>query len=285
MSTAIVDTHVHFWNPSLLDYPWLASAKTLQRAFLPVDFQTAFAAAPIERLVFVECNVRPDQCEQEVAWIESLVRDEPRLSAIVAFADLTIADERQRTGLLERLASRPMVRGLRHNIQGEPKGFCLQPSFLAGVQAIHRLGAHFELCVTHDQLDDVLELVRRSGDGRFIVNHGAKPSIRTDLMRPWKAQMAEIARFENVWCKISGLLTEADLTRQSVEVARPYAEHIAACFGPDRIVYGSDWPVCTLAADGIRWVDFTRSLTAGWPESEQTRFYRDNAVKFYRLNP
>lgn len=250
---------------------------------MPGDFRAAFASAPIEKLVFVECNVRPDQCEEEVAWIESLAQDEPRLAALVAFADLTVENERERTGPLERLLARPMVRALRHNIQGQRKGFCLQSSFIAGVQSIHRLGAHFELCVTHDQLDDVLALIGRCPGGRFIVNHGAKPPIRTDLMEPWKRQITDIAKFENVWCKISGLFTEADLTRQTVAAVRPYAEHIAECFGPRRIVYGSDWPVCTLAAEGARWVDFVQSVTATWSENDQQRFYWENAMEFYRI--
>ena len=283
MITPIVDTHVHFWDPLQLDYPWLRSAKSLQTAFVPSDYRSAFTPAPIEKLIFVECNVRPDQCEQEVSWVEGLVKDEPRLVAIVAFADLTLGDERERSSLLERLLARPMVRGLRHNIQGERKGFCLQSSFVAGVREIHRRGAHFELCVTHDQLDDVIALIERCPDGRFIVNHGAKPSIKTGLMEPWKRQMAEIAKFENVWCKISGLFTEADLTLQTVAAVRTYVEHIAECFGPRRIVYGSDWPVCTLAAEGASWLEFVQSLTTTWSEHDQRRLYRENALEFYRI--
>jgi L-fuconolactonase len=285
MTLPIVDTHVHFWDPLKLQYPWLASVKSLQRSYGPKDFSAAFASASIEKMVFVECNVRADQTEQEVSWVESLALDERRLAAIVAFTDLTVADERQRTGQLERLIARPLIRGIRHNIQGQPKGFCLQPSFIAGVQTVHRLGAHFELCITHDQLDEVLQLLKRCENGRFVVDHGAKPSIKTNLMQPWKEQMEEIARFENVSCKISGLFTEADLSRQSVDVVRPYAEHLAACFGPKRILYGSDWPVCTLAAEGVRWVEFVQSLTAAWPEHEQKLFYRENALEFYRINP
>jgi L-fuconolactonase len=285
MTPSMVDTHVHFWDPGKLEYPWLGSVKSLKRSYTPKDFRAAFASAPVEKMVFVECNVRADQTEQEVSWVESLALDERRLCGIVAFADLTVADERQRTGQLERLVARPLIRGIRHNTQGQPKGFCLQPSFIAGVQTVHRLGAHFELCVTHDQLDDVLELLRLCPGGRFIVDHGAKPSIKTHLMQPWKAQMQEIARFENVSCKISGLFTEADLTRQPVDVVRPYAEHIAACFGPERILYGSDWPVCMLAAEGIRWVEFVQSLTAAWPERERKLFYRDNALNLYRIEP
>ncbi len=286
--TPIVDTHVHFGDPARLDYPWLSSArppvKQLVRPFLPSNYRKDFHSAPIEKMVFVECNVRADQCEQEAEWIASLVQDEPRLAAIVAFADLTVANERQRTSLIESLLARPMVRGLRHNIQGQPKGFCLQPAFVAGVQTVHKLGAHFELCVTHDQLDDVIELLRKAPAGRFMINHCAKPSIRTDTMEPWRTQIAEIARFENVWCKISGLFTEADLTRQDSDVVRPFAEHVAACFGTGRIVYGSDWPVCTLAAEGIRWVETVQKLTADWPLSDRKRFYRDNALEFYRIS-
>lgn len=280
----IVDTHVHFWDPARFAYPWLASLKSFQRQFFPSDYLSEFRSVPIEKIVFVECNVRTDQSEQEADWIEALVHDEPRLAAIVAFADLTVANERQRTGVIEHLAARPMIRGFRHNIQGQPKGFCLQPFFVAGVQTIHKLGTHFELCVTHDQLDDVIELVRKARAGRFMIDHCAKPSIRTDSMEPWKTHMSEIAQFENVWCKISGLFTEADLTRQNANVVLPYTEHVAACFGTGRIVYGSDWPVCTLAAEGTRWVDFLKKFTAGWSESEQIRFYRDNALEFYRLN-
>lgn len=285
MTLPIVDTHVHFWDAGRFEYPWLASVKSLQRSYVPKDFRAAFDSASIEKMVFVECNVRADQTEQEVSWVESLALDERRLSAIVAFADLTVADERQRTVQLERLVARPLVRGIRHNIQGQPKGFCLQPSFIAGVQSVHRLGAHFELCVTHDQLDDVLELLKRCESGRFIVDHGAKPSIKTNLMQPWKSQMQEIARFENVSCKISGLFTEADLSRQRVDVVRPYAEHIATCFGPRRILYGSDWPVCTLAAEDMGWVEFVQSLAATWTVREQKLFYRDNALEFYRIEP
>ena len=279
----IVDTHVHFWDPAKFEYPWLASVPSLQRTFLPVDFSAAFAALGVTKLVFVECNVRADQCEQEVAWIESLVPAEPRLAAIVAFADLTISDERQRTALLERLLARPLVRAIRHNIQGQPKRFCLQQSFIDGVRTVHRLSGHFELCVTHDQLDDVLELLRSAPDGQFVVNHGAKPSIRSNLQQPWRAKMAQLACFDNVSCKISGLFTEADLTRQSVDAVRPFAEHIVECFGHRRILYGSDWPVCTLAASAELWMDFVRSIIADWSEHERNSFYHENAIKLYRL--
>jgi len=158
MTTPIIDTHVHFWDPSRLTYPWLASVQSLQHAFTPTDYRSEFSSVPIEKMVFVECNVRADQCEQAVAWIESLVPDEPRLAAIVAFADLTVAGERARTGQPDRLLAQPLVASIRHNIQGEARGSRLQVSFVVGVQTIHRLGAPFELCVTHDQLDDVSEL-------------------------------------------------------------------------------------------------------------------------------
>lgn len=280
----IVDSHVHFLDPAKFEYPWLASVPPLRRAFLPSDFSAAFPTSEVSKIVFVEGNVRTDQCEQEVDWIESLVPAEPRLAAIVAFADLTNRDERQRSGLLERLLTRPLVRAIRHNIEGQPNGFCRQPSFIDGVRTVHRLGGHFELCVTHDQLDDVLALLHSAPDGAFVVNHGAKPSIKNNLQDPWRGKIAELARFENVSCKISGLFTEADLTRQSFDSVRPFAEHLVECFGTRRILYGSDWPVCTLAARAELWMDFVQSFTADWSEPERDRFFYDNAMRLYRLS-
>lgn len=279
----LVDTHVHFVDPASFKYPWLESIPLLRRAFLPSEFSSVFSNS-VTKIIIVEGNVRTDQCEQEVDWIESLVPTEPRIAAIVAFADLTNPDEQQRTAQLERLLARPLVRAIRHNIEGQPKGFCLQRTFMGGVRTVHRLGGHFELCVTHDQLDDVLELVRSTPDGEFVVNHGAKPPIKSHFPQPWRSQLAELGCYENVACKISGLFSMADLTTQSPDVVRPFTEHIVDCFGHDRVMYGSDWPVCTLAASAEKWINCVQSITASWPERARHDFYHDNAAKLYRID-
>jgi L-fuconolactonase len=279
----IVDTHVHFVDPARFDYPWLATVPSLCKAFGPSDYSAAFPSDSVTKLVFVETNVHTPQAEQEAEWIDSLALSESRLAGIVAFADLATCNERERTGQLERLLAKPRVRAIRHNIEGQPKGFCLQRSFIEGVRTVHRLGGHFELCITPDQLDDVLELVRSAPDGDFVINHGAKPSIKCGLQEPWQSRLAELASCENVFCKISGLFTVADLTRQSPDAIRPFVDHIAECFGHHRVMYGSDWPVCTLAASAVSWLDFVQSITVCWSEPAQNAFYHDNAIKLYRI--
>lgn len=280
MIASIIDTHVHFLDPARLAYPWAVDYPAMQRAFLPAEYADAFAGIPVEAMVFVEVSVRPDLVEEEVAWVEELALAEPRIKAIVANANL-VMDEKQRTALLERQFARPMVRAIRHVIQWEPLGFCLQPSFIEGVRTVGRLGGHFELCLFHTQMDDVIQLVKQCPEVRFMLDHAGKPHIKEDEMEPWRTQLTELAGFENVSCKISGMFTEADLICQPVEVLLPYVEHVVASFGPRRVLYGSDWPVVTIAAEARRWFEFTRQFTAAWSQEERDLFYRGNAEACY----
>jgi L-fuconolactonase len=280
-TTPVVDSHVHYWDPRTLPYPWLAACPPLQRAFGPSDYRAANAAVPVESIVFVEANPHPDRNLDEVAAVSELARGEPRLAAIIAFVDLT--NRSRRDAVLESLAAEPLVRGVRHNIQGSAAGFCLAASYIDGVREVGRRGMTFDLCVTHDQLDDVLELVTRAPDTRFVLDHCGKPPVRTGLLDPWRDRIERLAAFENVWCKLSGLLTEADPERWTDDDLLPYAEHVLERFGTRRVMYGSDWPVVTLASRSAGWYPFTRRLTAGWSDAESTRFYRGNATDFYSL--
>jgi L-fuconolactonase len=278
----VVDAHVHFWDPQVLTYPWLDDLADLQRAFLPVDYAAASAGAPVERIVFVEGNCRPAQNIAEAAYIDGLAVGEPRISAIVAYADLTDASGRDRA--LETLAGFPRVRGIRHNIQGEPVGFALQPAFVAGVRAAGRRGFTFDLCITHDQLPEAIELVALCPDTRFVLDHCAKPAVRRGLVEPWRAELARLAAFDTVCCKLSGLLTEATPHAWRDDELVPYASHVMDVFGIDRVLYGSDWPVLTLAGAYSDWYGFTRRFTEQWTATERQRFYHDNALEFYGVS-
>ncbi|HEY8485689.1 MAG TPA: amidohydrolase [Longimicrobiales bacterium] len=278
---SIVDAHVHFWNPGLLAYPWLDGIPKLRRPFLPADFASSTGDAPVEKIVFVECNCAPGDNLREVEHVARLAEAEPRIAGLVAYVDLTDAAGLDRT--LDALSDYPLVKGIRHNIQGEPAGFCLQPAFVEGVRKVGRRGFTFDLCVTHDQLPEVVRLVELCPDTRFVLDHCGKPAIRQGLLEPWKGEIARLAARGHVWCKLSGLLTEADVERWREEDLVPYAEHVVEQFGIDRVLYGSDWPVLTLAGQYADWYGFTRRLTAGWSESERRRFYYENAVHFYGL--
>jgi L-fuconolactonase len=280
----VIDSHVHFWDPAELHYPWLEDLPALNRAFLPEDYARAVGDAPIERIVFVEANPRPDQSTCEVELVERLALAEPRgctIAGIVASVDLT--DEGARDAALDRLAGSRLVRGVRQNIQGHAPGFCLQPAFVDGVRAVARRGLVFDLCATHDQLGEVVELVGRVPEGRFVLDHCGKPPVRDRLLEPWATHVARLAGHEGVSCKLSGLLTEGDAATRGDDALRPYAEHVVAHFGTHRVLYGSDWPVLTLAGGYGDWYDFTARLTAGWGDAERRRFYGENAARVYGL--
>jgi L-fuconolactonase len=276
-----VDSHVHFWDPAELHYPWLDGLPALRHAFLPADYAAAIGHTPVERIVFVEANPRPDQGACEVALVERLAVAEPRIAGIVAYVEL--ADEGARDAALDRLAASPLVRGVRQNIQGHAPGFSLQPAFVAGVREVARRGLVFDLCATHDQLPDVVELVRRSPDARFVLDHCGKPAVRDRLLEPWGSHVARLAEHEGVCCKLSGLLTEGDADTRSDDALRPYAEHVVDRFGTERTLYGSDWPVLTLAGAYADWLGFTARLTAGWGDGERRAFYGENAARVYGL--
>ena len=278
--TGVVDAHVHFWQPAELDYPWLADLPLLQRAFLPRDHAAACGAAPIEKLVFVEGNCRPDQALEEARFVEALAAEDRRIAGIVAFVDLTEARTAGRA--LDALADVPLVRGIRHNIQGHPRGFCLQPAFVAGVREAGRRGLSFDLCITHDQLEDAIELARGCPDTRLVLDHCGKPPIAAGVLDPWRAHIETLAALDHVMCKLSGLLTEAGARRGDEDLA-PYAGHVAQSFGAGRLMYGSDWPVLTLAGTYDDWFGFTERFTAGWSAAGSRAFYRDNATRCYRL--
>ena len=278
---AIVDAHVHLWEPGTLAYPWLDALPALKRSFLPADYTGAVQGLPIERCVLVEGNCLPTDTLSEVRLFERFGRADGRIAGVVAFADLAAPTTLPATlDCLTRVAS---VRGIRQNIQGRPRGFALETPFVDGVREVGRRGWTFDLCVTHDQLPDAIALVERCPDTPFVLDHCGKPDIRSGVREPWARNVAQLARHENVSCKVSGLSTEADLAGWRDEDLLPYAAHVVECFGTDRVMYGSDWPVLTLAGDYARWFAFTTRLTESWRDDERRRFYADNADRVYGL--
>ena len=278
----IVDAHVHFWDPAELDYPWIEAVPTLRRAFLPGDYTsaTADADASVARLVAVEANAAPSQATREVGFFDRLAAVDSRISAIVAFVPLSNAAARDR--VLDSLREHPRVKGVRQNIQSEPRGFCLHDAFVDGVREAGRRGYTFDLCVTSDQLAEAIALVERCPDTRFVLDHAGKPRIRDGADPWWHEAIERLASYERVWCKISGLLTEASAGQGEAAVL-PYACHAIDCFGDERVMYGSDWPVLTLAGSYADWIRVARSLTMGWTAAAVHRFYCDNATRFYGL--
>jgi L-fuconolactonase len=276
----VIDSHVHFWDPSVLRYPWLEGAPALSAPFRPSDF-SPLESGDVDAVVFVEANPAPELAADEVAWVETLAEAEPRIAGIVAFVDLL--DEPRRDAALARLARAPHVVGVRHNIQHQPSGFALQPAFVRGIQRVGASGMPFDVCITADQLDEVIELVTRCPEVTFVLDHCGKPAIRNDAYDSWADGLDRLASHARVSCKLSGLLTEARDDQRTAEALARWIGHARDCFGASRLLYGSDWPVSTLGGAGL-WRSIVDSITASWTESERRALFADNATRIYGLS-
>lgn len=274
----ITDAHLHCWDPARLRYPWLASVPDLNRAYNFSDYTADRGTASVTRRVFVQADCDPAQARDEVSWMSA----QPEIAAIVAFAPLGQGDVV--TPELAWLARHPKVRGVRRILQGEPDpSFCLAPDFVAGVRALATFGFTFDLCIHAGQLSAATELVRRCPEVTFVLDHLGKPPIRAAQLDPWRGDLAALARLPNVVAKLSGLSTEADLAAWTTTDLQPYVDHAVACFGPSRLLFGSDWPVVNLAGGLSRWMTALAALTAHASPADRRAFFHENAGRIYRL--
>lgn len=275
----IIDSHLHLWDPRRLRYGWLSG--DLDRAFLPADFKIAVGPVAVDAMVFLECGAFPDQALDEAAWVLEQAKVDPRIAAMVCNAALENGDAVRPH--LERLADMAKVTGVRRIYQDEPDPeFCLRPEFIAGVRALADYGLSFDMCIRHPQLEASIALADACPNTRIVLDHIGKPGIKAGLMQPWADLMVEMAKRDNVVCKLSGVATEA-AADWTPETLRPYLDVALNAFGPSRLMFGGDWPVSTLAITYPAWVAIVDRLIADLSDSEQRQIYRDTAKAFYRL--
>jgi L-fuconolactonase len=282
MGSDFTDSHVHFWDTSLRRYPWLDGVPALGGAHGPSDLVREAAGDAPSRVVFVQADCERGSALDEVGWVESLPERQVRVAGIVAFAPMDAG--RATREALRAVSARPLVRGVRHLIQGEtdPR-FCLSPAFVEGVNGCGELGLSFDLCVRHPQLASVVELVRRCPGTAFVLDHAGKPDLRSNLLDPWRRHIGELAGCPNVWCKLSGLVTEAGADALDPERYVPAVTHLLEVFGPTRLLFGSDWPVVKLASPYPTWLGMARALLAHLPNADQDAIFNGNAARVYRL--
>jgi L-fuconolactonase len=237
---------------------------------------------PVEKMVFVQAECDFKQFMEEANWVTRLAQDEPRLTGIVPWAPLENGDRARPD--LEKMAANPLIKGIRRIIQFEADPeFCLQPDFVKGVQALPDYGLSFDICISHGQIANTIRMVKQCPRVTFILDHIGKPDIQHHLFEPWKTQFKQLAQFPNVWCKVSGLVTEADHRRWKREDLKPYLDHVLECFGFGRVIYGGDWPVAYQATEYPRWVETLEWAVSGCSDTELKQLFHDNANAFYRL--
>ena len=277
----ITDSHVHFWDPARLDYGWLRNSP-IGQPHLPADYWQATRGFKVEKLVFVEAACRRDQAREEVAWVEKLARQEPRIVGIVAFAPMD--DEKALVAAREDFGRRPLVKGIRHLFQSEKEvEYCLRPAFVAGVSRLARSELVFDIGARDEQLPAVARLVEQCLRVSFVLNHLGGPNIKQGAFKPWDEHIRRLAALPNLSCKVSGAATKADWKSWQPDQLKPFVAHVLEAFGFDRVMFGSDWPVCTLACSFRRWVEVLDEFTRGCTRDERERLFSRNARKAYHL--
>ncbi len=273
-----IDCHQHFWRYSASEYGWIgAGMDVLRRDFLPAELAPVAKAAGIGGTVAVQAR----QTIEETKWLLSLAAENPLIRGVVGWAPL-ISEGAEES--IERLAANPLLKGLRHVLHDEPDdNYMLRPDFLRGVGLLERHKLVYDILIFERHLPQTLEFVDRFPGLTFVVDHVAKPRIREGVMEPWRTLMLALARRQNVYCKISGMVTEADWKKWRVEHLRPYFETVMEAFGPRRVMFGSDWPVVLLGSEYSLWADTVRSLAAKLSAEERDALFRGTATSVYKL--
>ena len=270
-----VDAHHHLWDLRARPQPWTSDLPALQRSFAMADLRPALARHGIDATVVVQTVAVAGETPELLA----LAASDPDVAGVVGWTDLTTP------GVADRLAelAAPELVGIRHLVQEEPDpDWLTRPPVQAGLAAVGAAGLVYDLLVTPAQLPAAIETVRRQPEVRFVLDHGAKPPIRSGGLEPWAGLITDLAAAPNVAVKLSGLVTEARAD-PSTDDLRPYCDRLLAAFGPDRVMFGSDWPVCLLACDYDRTIELAESACAGLSGPERASVFGGTAARWYAI--
>jgi len=273
-----IDAHQHFWRYDAREYGWIDdSMPALRRDFLPPDSRREMTGAGFDACVAVQAR----QTLEETRWLLALADAYPFIAGVVGWVDLRAPDARAQ---IEQLAAHPKLVGVRHIVQSEPDDrFLLRPEFTGGLALLEEFGLAYDLLIYSRHLPVATELAGRFPRQRFVLDHLAKPDVRAGEMRAWSAEVRRLAACPNVWCKLSGLVTEADWAAWTPQQLQPYLDVAFDGFGADRLMIGSDWPVCTVASDYARTVAVVVEYLAQRPEHERDAVLGGNAQRFWNL--
>lgn len=277
----IIDTHLHLIDQSALRYPWLADVPALNRDFSYEEYALQARRAGIEAVLHMEVDVHPSDIEAETGRVKRLSQQEGSLlkGAIASCRP----EEPGFPEYLEWVRAEPFVKGFRRVLHVVPDDLSESGLFRDNIKRLAGTGLTFDLCVLPRQMKQAIALADLAPDVNFVLDHCGVPDIKGDDEHPWREQIAELARRPNVTAKISGVVAYADADDWTVETLRPYVQHTIESFGWDRVVWGSDWPVCTLGGGLAVWVAATHALLAGASPQERTKLLSGNAKKLWRL--
>ncbi|HTG65909.1 MAG TPA: amidohydrolase family protein [Flavobacterium sp.] len=274
----IIDSHQHFWIYEAEKHAWIDdNMKVIRKDFLPEDLKIVYENNGVDGCVAVQA----DQTLAETDFLLDLAQKNDFIKGIVGWVDLRAANI---DNVLKQYSAFPKLKGFRHVVQGEADhNFMLRPDFLNGIAALEKYNFTYDILIFPHQLGAALELVRRFPNQKFVIDHIAKPYIKDRFYDGWATLMKAISKYPNVFCKLSGMTTEADYNNWTPEQIEPYMQLVLEAFGTNRILFGSDWPVCLVAGNYTKTKELVTNFISQLSSEEQAAIMGGNAVKFYNL--
>ena len=274
----IIDSHQHFWQYNKKDFAWISDdMSVIKRDFLPGELQTILHKNNVDGCVTVQVN----QTEEENELLLHYAQHFSFIKGVVGWINLMAKDIEDRLVYWQKYKK---LKGFRHILQGEKdRAFMLQPQFKNGISCLSKHDFTYDILIYPDQLVYSLALVALFPGQKFVIDHIAKPYIKTGSIEQWKVDIQKFKQFDNVYCKISGMVTEADWKNHSRETFKPYLDVVTETFGTKRMMFGSDWPVCAVADSYQNVLQIVKDHFSSFSESEQADLFYNNVVRFYNL--
>jgi predicted TIM-barrel fold metal-dependent hydrolase len=279
----IIDTHQHLWDLGQFRLPWIKKGDPLDRSFVMADYMKATAGLNVVKTVYMEVDVDPAQQQAEAEFVIGVCQrgDTPMLAAVISGRPASEGFGRYITAFKDN----KYIKGVRQvlHVPSAPAGYCLDPKFIKGIQLLGELGKSYDLCMRPGELGDAVKLVDACPDTRFILDHCGNGDVQAKDRTQWQRDMAELAKRKKVVCKVSGIVARATPGKWTADDLAPIVKHTLEVFGPDRVMFGGDWPVCTLAATFRQWLEALQAIVKDRSEEEQRKLFHDNAVRQYGL--
>jgi L-fuconolactonase len=272
-----IDAHQHFWSYNPREYDWIDEAMaSIRRDFLPAELKPLLQNNGLHGSVVVQVR----QTLEETLWLLKLAEENSYILGVVGWVDLRSPRVRED---LQSLAGNPKLVGIRHIVQSEPDGFLLQPDFLRGISVLEEFGLAYDILIYPKHLATAVKFVKSFPRQRFVLDHLAKPSVKSGAIDDWARGIRDLGSFPNVYAKVSGLVTEANWHAWKPEDLRPYLDVAFECFGASRLMIGSDWPVCTVAASYEQAINLVKNYLSDYTSEKREAVLGGNAARFWRL--
>jgi L-fuconolactonase len=279
----IIDTHQHLWDLKKFKLAWANEGHPLASSHLPADYAAATDGLNVVKSVYMEVDVVPEQQQAEADYVIDLCK-----SGKTTMAAAVVSGRPADAGFekwARQFKGSPYVKGIRQviHVDSTPAGFCLKKEFVAGVRLLGDLELSYDICIRPGELADAAKLVDECPGTRFILDHCGNGQVRAKDQTQWKRDMQALGKKKNLVCKVSGIVASAEKGKWKADDLAPLVNHTIECFGPDRVMFGGDWPVCTLAATYKQWVEALKQIVHDRNELDRQKLFHDNAAKFYGL--